>query len=193
MTWVDLVVLGVLAVSALLAFMRGLVREVLGLGAWVGAILAASWALPLARPQFHQWLGSAPWVDPATWGVLFLITLIILMVISHWISRLVRASPLGGLDRTLGLVFGLVRGAALLVIAYIGAGMVVPVDRWPEAVKQARALPIAVEGAIWVAEKVPAGYRPQVYPAPTGRATSAEALLHATPQGRAVGKQPDHE
>ena len=37
MTWVDLVVFAVLAISALLAFMRGLVREVLGLAAWVGA------------------------------------------------------------------------------------------------------------------------------------------------------------
>jgi membrane protein required for colicin V production len=192
MTWVDLVILGVTAVSALLAFMRGLVREVLGIAAWVGAILAASWALPAARPQAHQWFGNAPWVDPATWGVLFLITLIILMIVSSWISRLVRASALGGLDRTLGLVFGLVRGAALVIIAYIAAGMVVPVDRWPEPVLQARALPFAADGAVWVAEKVPVGYRPQVYRPPAGREATADALLHATPQGRAVGKQPDH-
>ena len=192
MTWVDLVVLGVLAVSGLLAFLRGLVREVLGLAAWIGAVLAASWALPQARPQFHQWLGNAPWVDPATWGVLFVITLIVLMIVSHWVSRIVRASGLGGLDRTLGLVFGLARGAALVVIAYILAGMVVPIDRWPEPVLEARALPLAAEGAMWVAEKMPAGYRPQVYAPPAGRAATADALLHATPQGRAVGKQPDH-
>ena len=60
MTWVDLVVLAVLAVSALLAFMRGLVREVLGLGAWVGAIFAGVWALPRIRPQFRTWLGHSP-------------------------------------------------------------------------------------------------------------------------------------
>ena len=51
MTWVDLVVLAVLAVSALLAFLRGLVREVLGLAAWVGAIFAGVWALPRVRPR----------------------------------------------------------------------------------------------------------------------------------------------
>ena len=192
MTWVDLVVLGVLAVSALLAFMRGLVREVLGLAAWVGSALVATWGLPAARPKFHDWFGNAPWVDPVTWGLLFLVTLIILMIVCSWISRIVRASPLGGLDRTLGLVFGLARGAALVVVAYILAGMVVNVDRWPEPVKEARALWPAYVGARWVAEKIPEGYRPQIYKPPNEPVTS-EALLHATPQGRAAGKAADHD
>src|SRR5215471_9471170 len=124
MTWVDLVVLAVVAISALLAFMRGLVREVLGLGAWVGAIFAGVWALPRVRPQFQGWLGTSPWVDPIAFGVIFIISLIVLMLISRWISALVRASPIGGLDRTLGLVFGIARGAALVILAYIASGMV---------------------------------------------------------------------
>ena len=91
MTWVDLVVLAVLAVSALLAFLRGLVREVLGLAAWVGAIFAGVWALPRVRPQFQEWLGTSPWVDPVAFAVVFIISLIVLMLISRWISALVRA------------------------------------------------------------------------------------------------------
>ena len=46
MTWVDLAVFGFLAVSGLLAFARGFVREVLGIGAWVGAVAVAILALP---------------------------------------------------------------------------------------------------------------------------------------------------
>src|SRR6185503_9738014 len=110
MTWVDLVVLAVLAVSALLAFVRGLVREVLGLAAWVGAIFAGVWALPRVRPRFEEWLGHSPWVDPVAFALVFVVSLIVLMLISRWVSALVRASPVGGLDRTLGLVFGLGRG-----------------------------------------------------------------------------------
>ena len=188
MTWVDLVVLAVLAISALLAFMRGLVREVLGLGAWVGAIFAGVWALPRVRPQFQSWFGTSPWVDPIAFGVVFVIALIVLMLISRWISALVRASPIGGLDRTLGLVFGLARGAALLVLAYIIAGMVVQVDRWPDAVLQARSLPLVYQGASWAVERLPVDHRPRLYAPPSGRETTAIDLLHATPQGRAVGK-----
>ncbi|MFZ0019745.1 MAG: CvpA family protein, partial [Acetobacteraceae bacterium] len=79
MTWVDFVVLAVLAVSALLAFVRGLVREVLGLAAYIGAIFAGVWALPRIRPQFQTWLGHSPWVDPVAFAVVFVITLIVLV------------------------------------------------------------------------------------------------------------------
>ncbi|HVC62896.1 MAG TPA: CvpA family protein [Acetobacteraceae bacterium] len=188
MTWVDLAVLVVLAVSALLAFMRGLVREVLGIGAWIGAGLAAAWGLPLARPQFHQWFGTSPWADPIAFVAIFVVALILLMLVAHAIGRAVRFSPLGGLDRTLGLVFGLVRGAALVIVAYIVAGMVVPVDQWPQPVQQARSLAPAYAGARWVVHQLPVDYRPRLYAPPAGRQATAEALLHATPQGSALGR-----
>jgi membrane protein required for colicin V production len=188
MTWVDLLVLAVLAVSALLAFIRGLVREVLGLAAWVGAIFAGVWALPRVRPQFQQWLGTSPWVDPVAFGVVFVLCLIVLMIIARWIGAIVRESPIHGLDRTLGLVFGLVRGAALVILAYIIAGMVIQVDRWPGVVLQARSLPLVYHGASWAVQRLPVDHRPQLYAPPPGRETTADALLHVNPQGRAAGR-----
>jgi membrane protein required for colicin V production len=189
MTWVDLVVLAVLGVSGLLAFSRGLVREVLGLAAWVGAIFIAVRALPLVRPQFEHWVGQGtPWVDPAAFGAVFLVSLIILMIVARWLSSMVRDSVVGGLDRTLGLVFGLARGAALVVIAYIIAGMVVQVDRWPDVVRNSQSVWPVYQGARWVVEHIPEDHRPQLY-APPGREATADALLHATPQGRAVSRK----
>ncbi len=188
MTWVDLVVLGVLAVSALLAFMRGFVREVLGVGAWVAAALVAVWAFPFARPHVRAWLGTPDLVDPITFAGVFIVTLLVLLLVSHWIGALVRGSVLGGLDRTLGLLFGLLRGAALVVFAYIAAGLVIPVDRWPEPVLQARSLVPTYEAALWAAARLPPDYRPKLQAPPAGRETTAEDLLHATPQGRATNR-----
>jgi membrane protein required for colicin V production len=190
MTWVDLAVLGVMAISALLAFMRGLVREVLGIGAWVGAIAAGIEGLPMARPLVHNWLDSPAWVDPVAFVVVFLITLIVLSLFARLIGKIVRGSALGGVDRTLGLVFGLARGAVLVILAYIIGGMVIPIDRWPEPVLQARALEPAYIGAAWVVDQLPPDYRPRQSTPPPGRQTSADALLQATPQGRATGKPP---
>ena len=192
MTWVDLVVLAVLAVSAALAFMRGFVREILGLAGWVGAVAAAVWGLPLVRPRLLHWLHPSPWIDPVAFVVIFLVALIILLPIAGVIGRAVRNSPLGGLDRTVGLVFGLVRGAALVIIAYIGAGMVLPVDQWPEPVQQARLLWPAFLGARWTVDHLPSSYRPRVYTPPSGRATTAQALLQPVPQGSAVGPAAAH-
>ena len=127
--------------------------------------------------------GTPDLVDPVTFAVVFIVTLLVLLLICHWIGALVRGSVLGGVDRTLGLVFGLVRGAALVVFAYIAAGLVIPVDRWPEPVLQARSLPVAYAGAAWAAAQLPPDYRPKLQPPPAGRQTTAEDLLRATPQG----------
>lgn len=189
MTWVDLVVLAVLALSAVLAFMRGLVREVLGVGAWVGALAAGAWGAPKARPEFDHWFGASPWAYPINFVVIFLIVLLILMLIARGIGRVVYDSPLGGLDRTLGLVFGLLRGAALVVLAYIIAGLVIPVERWPEPVKAARFLSVTYEGARWAIDQLPEKFRPGKLDAPPpGRNATAEALLRAIPQGSALGR-----
>ncbi len=193
MTWVDLAVLGVLAVSALLAFLRGFVREVLGVGAWVGAVVVAIWAFPFARPRFREWLGAPDLVDPVTFAAVFIVTLLILLLISHWIGALVRGSALGGLDRTFGLLFGLLRGAALVVFAYIAAGLVVPIDRWPGAVLHARSLPVAYAGAAWAAARVPPDYRPKLQAPPAGRETTAEGLSRLAPLGRATDKPAERQ
>jgi len=189
MTWVDLAVLGLLAMSGLLAFVRGLVREVLGVGAWVGAVAAAIAGLPWMRGPVRTWLSAPEWVDPVSFLIVFLITLIILMLIARAIGSVVRGSALGGVDRTLGLVFGLARGAMVIIIAYVVGGMVFPITHWPAVVLDARTLPFTYQAARWVREQLPEGYRPRIYAPPAGRETPAEALLHASPQGRATGRQ----
>jgi membrane protein required for colicin V production len=187
MTWVDLAVLGVVFLSALVALMRGFTREVLGIGAWVGAGVVAAWAFPFARPHVLAWLGQPDLVDPVTFGGVFVAALVVLLLISHWAAGVIRASALGGLDRTFGLLFGLARGAALIVFVYIAAGLVAPIDHWPPPVLEARTLPLVYQGAVTAVRFLPAGYQPRVYPPPAAPVTTAEQLLHATPQGSALG------
>ena len=194
MTWVDGVILGVILISGLLAFARGFVREVLGLAAWIGAAALAVWANPRIEPTFELWLHNHPGLaQPVAFGVVFLITLIVGLIICHHIGRAVRRSALGGLDRSLGLLFGLARGAALVVLAYIIVGIAVPVDQWPQPIVTARAMPLAYQGAVWAAHWLPDAYRPRLYPPPSGRPATEEALLRATPQGRALSKPPARE
>lgn len=187
MNWVDVIVLVVLALSGLAGFVRGLVRETLGLGAWIGAAIAAvaafSWSQPLAR----RLIGNPDFADPAAFGGVFLLVLIVLNLFARFVSGAVRTSALGGLDRSLGLLFGIARGAAVAVAAYIVGGLATPPETWPPVVLEARVLPATYRGAVWAANLLPPDYRPAVAPPPAGRQATAEALLHAAPQGRAVG------
>jgi membrane protein required for colicin V production len=184
--WVDLSILGIVAISALLAFMRGLVREVLSIGAWIGAAVFAYWAFPFVQDRFRSWLVNPDIADPAAFGAMFVLALLVLSVVASMVGSVVRGSMLGGIDRTLGMAYGIVRGLAIVVFVYIAAGLIASPDKWPDAVQQARALPYAYEGAVWAVGMIPPQYRPQVSAPPSGRITKAADLMTVAPQGRAL-------
>jgi membrane protein required for colicin V production len=184
--WVDLIVVAVLIVSAFLAFMRGMVREVLGIVAWLGAVAIAAWAFPALQPRFRQIIENPDIADPAAFGVVFLVTLIGLSILANIVGKLVRKSMLSMLDRILGMLFGFGRGAALVAVAYILGGMVVATDRWPPPVLTAVTLPLAYKGAAWVIGFVPQDYRPKLYPPPTPDTRAAD-LLNAPKPRASVG------
>jgi membrane protein required for colicin V production len=185
MTAVDLGVLGVMLVSGLLAFSRGLVREILSIGAWVGAAVVALEFLPAVRPLIEPHLPSPEWTDPAGYILLFLVSLIVFTLIAKTIGGMVRGSAIGGVDRTLGLVFGFARGAVLAVVAYILGSMAIPVDRWPDSVLDARSLPYIYNGADWTVRQLPPEYQPKLQPPPS-RTAAVQPILSTTPTGRAV-------
>ena len=187
MNWVDLAALAVLALSSLVAFGRGLVREVLGIGAWLGASVAAVAAFGAVSPLARSGIADQTVADAAALGGVFLVVLLALWLLARRVSDAVQRSAAGSLDRTLGLVFGAARGAALLVVAYILAGLVIGADQWPAPVREARSLPIIYQGAIWAADQLPPDYRPAVAPLPASRTATAAALMRATPVGRALG------
>jgi membrane protein required for colicin V production len=188
MNWVDLAVLGVLALSALAGLVRGLVREVLGIGAWVGASAVATALYSRTLPFFLANVPNADIARIAALGSVFLVALIVLSLVARAVSGRVRGSGLGGLDRTLGMVFGVARGAVLVVVAYICLGLASPADRWPEQVLQARVLDPTYRTAVWIVDRLPQAVpRPFVPRPPEGRQATAAALLQSTPQGRATG------
>ena len=187
MNWVDVVILAIVAFSGMLGFLRGLVREVFGLIAWVGAAIAAMWFFPQLQAVARRAIENPDIADPVAFGGVFLLVLIVLSLLARTLSRVVLRSALGGLDRTLGLVFGLARGGAVMVAAYILVGMVEPVDRWPPDVLEARTLPSIYLGAVWVVQRLPAAYQPALPVPPTDRPARSADLLHANPVGRANG------
>ena len=192
MNLVDLLVLAIIAVSALLGLSRGLVREMLGLGSWLLAGYGAFVFGPQFMPVAERAIGNPDIADPAAYVLTFIALLIVFSLVANVIGRLVRVSVLGGVDRSLGLVFGLVRGVVILIAAYIPLGLMLPADRWPPAVQQARTMPLIYEGAVWATNQLPPAYRPRVAAPPDDKQTTSAALLHATPEGSALGPRVGH-
>ena len=188
MNWVDLAIIAVIVVSALIGWMRGFVREMLGVGSWaLAAYVAISW-YGTAAPFVRTYIPNPDIANPVAFGAVFLVVLIVLSIIAGIIGRSTRDSSFSALDGTLGIAFGAVRGAVLLFVAYIGAGMLLPPDRWPPEVQQARSIPYIYDGSMWLVSVVPNTYRPIIVAPPSGRETRAADLLQAAPSGNAFGR-----
>ncbi len=193
MNLVDVVVLAILALSALAGLSRGLVREVLGVAAWTGAGYAAFRYGPDLLPAAHGYISDSSFAQAATYIVTFVAALTVLSIAASILGRMARAPGLGGLDRSLGLVFGLARGALIVVAAYVVGGLVLPPDSWPLKVREARSLPFVYGTASWAMGFLPAGDRPTLAAPPPPRQATAAELMRAPAAGRATGPAPVRE
>lgn len=151
----DIVLLAVVLLSGLLALLRGFVHELLSFGAWIGAALVALYAFPYVQPYARDLVGVQVVGDILAGAVVFLVALVILSLIARSLGRVAQDSGLSALDRTLGLLFGLVRGAVLVCLAWLIFAWMVPTQQHPQWVTQARMLPMVQQGAEMLRSLVP--------------------------------------
>ena len=117
-TLLDILLIVVMLISGLLAMVRGFMREVLSITAWVLAAGATLYSYPKLLPFAKQYFNNDIVAAVAVVGGVFLVTLLIVSVLTIRISDMVLDSRVGALDRTLGFLFGLARGLIIVVVAY---------------------------------------------------------------------------
>ncbi|HEX9769449.1 MAG TPA: CvpA family protein [Kiloniellales bacterium] len=161
---VDLIVLAVVLISGLFAFVRGLVHELLALGAWIGAGIATYYGIDHAIPLARRLTEVQPIADVGAGAALFLVVLIVLSVATRILVKQIRKSSLGALDRSLGLLFGLARGALIVAVAWLAAAWAYQEEPFPGWIAEARSLPLGQAGARALYDALPQGFRPEVMP-----------------------------
>lgn len=155
---VDLVVLGLLFLSGLLAYFRGFVREVTSVVVWVGAIAATAFGYSHAVPWVARVFDVEPFTTIVAAVATFAVSLIALSIVSRMLSSGVRESAAGPLDKALGFVFGLARGALILCIAYLGMAKLMD-NELPADVAAAKTLPAVQIASAWLISISPASIR----------------------------------
>jgi len=132
-TLVDGVVALVVVVSAILAYSRGLVRELLAILGWIAAAVLAFMLAPVAEPLMREipYLGnilgdSCELTIIAAFAAVFAVVLMVVALFTPVFSGLVRNSALGGIDQGLGFFFGVLRGIILVAVALLVFERAVP-------------------------------------------------------------------
>jgi membrane protein required for colicin V production len=154
-TWLDFLLLGVMLISGLLAMIRGFMREVLSIAAWAAAAVATVLLYPRLLPFAKANIPSDTLAAVAVVGGVFLITLLLVSVLTVRISDMVLDSRIGPLDRTLGFVFGLARGLIIVVVAFLFFAWLVPPNKQPDGVRNAKSRVVLQGTGEWLQALLP--------------------------------------
>jgi membrane protein required for colicin V production len=185
-TVLDVIVVVVVLISAVLAMVRGFVREVLSVASWVAAAAAAyllyKHLLPLVQPYFD----SKTVATIVSAAAIFFVALIIASYITMKISDFVIDSRVGAVDRALGFVFGAVRGLLLMIVAvWFFDFLVKPAPAW---ITNAQTRAILVSGGDQLIALLPADFETWVKDKISGGTDEPSQA----PQGETpVGEPPD--
>jgi len=125
-TYVDAGVAVVTLLSAFLAYSRGLTREIFAIGGWIVAGIAAFYFAPMVEPLIREvpvvgdFLATSCVISMiAAFSLIVAAALLVLAVFTPIFSSVVLESALGPVDRVFGFLFGVVRGVALIAVAYL--------------------------------------------------------------------------
>lgn len=116
MSMIDIIIVGIVAVSALIGVFRGLVKEALSLASWFAAILAGTFFSAQLSDLMENLINNDSLRRIAAFAILFIAVIFAGTLLGNMVSKLTQAAGLKGADRTLGGLFGILRGVVIVLV-----------------------------------------------------------------------------
>ena len=160
LTVIDLSVVLVLVTSVIFSTLRGMTRELLGLIGWAISVIVANYTQPVLKEHLYSLINADELSTALAWAVPFALTVILWFMLASLLSPGLTRAGLGRLDRWLGIVFGLIRGYFLVLLAFIGAVLALEGEnKLPEVIQEAKSTPVFSNSARYFARFAPDDYR----------------------------------
>ncbi|HUK06977.1 MAG TPA: CvpA family protein [Stellaceae bacterium] len=187
---VDIFVIAVILLSGLFAFASGFIKEVLWVGAWVGAGIATyfgfTWALPIAERFLPKGIFSMLAAGAAVFVVALIVLSIVVSAVGAAVTKRLKEIGLTAIDRTLGLLFGLARGFIIACFLYLLVVSAMSEADRPQWIKEARSTPMLEIGATTLSNLIPVTLRSRVESIATDAARKIDQDRQADGASRAL-------
>ncbi|MBE6443993.1 MAG: CvpA family protein [Alphaproteobacteria bacterium] len=151
----DIIILFVIAISSLIALNRGLIKEVLSIVGWVLATMSIIYLLPICLPFTKKFVSSGIVAGILTALCIFILFFIIWIYSTSAVIGKIRTSKLNGLDRLLGLFFGIMRAFLLVVLFNIMVNWIIPEDKQSEILTESKYFKLAGSFAKPIEDLIP--------------------------------------
>lgn len=157
----DLLLLVTLFFSMIIGFVRGFVRESLGLGAWGGALWIAMQDYQWPKQILAHWIKDPMILKAVSFVCIFCTALVLLLALAQWISYYIQSSIARSIDRSLGIVFGFIRGLSVICLVYLGSVFFITPQTQPSIVQLSKSYSHLNKGALFLAPFLPAFFKDQ--------------------------------
>ena len=151
----DIIILIVVAISALIALNRGLIKEVLSIIGWVLATVSIIYLLPVSLPFAKKFISSGIVAGIITSLFIFVLFFIVWIYSTSAIIGKVRTSKLNGIDRFLGLFFGIARAFLLVILFNIMVCWIIPQENQSEVLTGSKYFKLAGSFAKPIEDLIP--------------------------------------
>jgi membrane protein required for colicin V production len=155
LTLLDIGLLAVMLISGILAMVRGFMREILSIAAWLIAAIVTLYGYARVEAIVRDYVNNDLLAKGIAIGGLFLITLLVVSLLTVKISDVILDSRVGALDRSLGFLFGLARGLIIMVVAFLFFAWLVPAKSQPDWVTGARSRVVLQATGDWLLSMLP--------------------------------------
>ncbi len=151
----DATVLIIMLIFGIASYVRGFTASGLTLGAWGGAFIGASYLAPIAMPHVYEIIQPDIMAFAITYGVVFILSLLVLKIIAGIVGRIVKNSDIGSLDSAMGLLFGLFSSMFVISALYMLTTPFISERKQPDWFKQAKSRPLIQYGASMISAMNP--------------------------------------
>ncbi len=151
----DIIILFIVAISSLIALNRGLIKEVLSIVGWILATMSIIYLLPICLPFTKKFVSSGIGAGILTALCIFILFFIIWIYSTSAVIGKIRTSKLNGLDRLLGLFFGVMRAFLLIVLFNIMVNWIIPEDKQSEILTESKYFKLAGSFAKPIEDLIP--------------------------------------
>lgn len=153
MLWVDILIIAIIALSAVISLIRGFVQEALSLATWIAAFALAWFFFRPLSVQLEPWIDVPSIRLGVAYGAILLLVLIVGALVNLLMKSLVESTGLSGTDRLIGIFFGVARGVVVVAILVLLAGLTpFPHDGWWH---DSQLIPYFEQIALWMKTYLP--------------------------------------
>jgi membrane protein required for colicin V production len=157
MTLLDILFLAVVIVSAVMAYGKGFISEAFGLVSWACAAIIAKFAYLEVAARFSEWFGiSGTLCNISAYVSVFVASVLLLSMFNRRFSDSLAGTVFDEADRSLGVLFGAVRGVIVMAFAYIGLLWFMPnAAERPDWITRAKSQPLLRYTSIFISKLLP--------------------------------------